>query len=891
MLLISVGVWAQTTINVSDGTNKYYYAIKNSRGNVYAAYAGAGKKIALNPGITSRANLFYFKAGDTDGTYKIYSALNDKVCNGVNSWNDMGIDWYIKASGNTTYTGLAISPNSNLSDSWNNEGGQNKRVGTYDGNDPGSVWTLEEVADINTATISFSTDETKYLYNIRNLRGDKYADYKYAGYHLDQTANVSIGSYFYFVKDETATGVPNGYVACRVYNALNVLAVENPRTGNMTQEGKLYYLGIHENTNCGYVLRASDDVNASWNDKDDSYVTTHTYDDAGSIWAMCATTKTMASLESEMLTSINSMVNDIKAATEAGYYTYPTEDVQTAVSALSDIYTVTFENKCDAYSKVNKAHITLSGKTKSTDAPEVGDIIRLKNRKYGTFLTNTGTALEGTADYMGNNNTLWKIVEGDGTNVKLQNVATTKFIDQIRNSTEVSTVDATSEMFEITNQTFCYGVIKNTSGGDYAYAHINSSNKLVGWVAGADASQWIIESYSLKGDLAELISQTNAKFGSSVGLYASTSELANAVAEGQALVDSETATDEQIEAAISAINSNIPSALILNTPQKGKFYCFRNPKTGAWLSGGSSTVTKQTTKDDVAAVFYVGENNELLSYKGGMYYDCNAKDFAAVGVSREGVFEVAVGGPLVNTFTYKNNGKYMYGGYAGTALDRGDAPGSDNGYNWIMEEVTWLPIPMRTEEGYGYASLYSPVQLGLGYGNNDRVEVYTVESVNTDYVSLKKESCVPANTGVILKYLTGLTNGCVYLPVQATSITGVSKLSGSLADELVTDDAYVLSKPDDETIGLYRAMKNQTSSTANDSWLNNGFRAYLPASALPGTGAARMLTFDFGTETAIEGVEAAEAIPAGAAIYDLSGRRVQKTQKGLYIVNGKVVIK
>ena len=192
-----------------------------------------------------------------------------------------------------------------------------------------------------------------------------------------------------------------------------------------------------------------------------------------------------------------------------------------------------------------------------------------------------------------------------------------------------------------------------------------------------------------------------------------------------------------------------------------------------------------------------------------------------------------------------------------------------------------------TNEGYRYATLYSPVQLGLGYGSEERVDVYTVSSTTSSTATLSKQSCVPANTGVILKFNRGAENEMVYLPVQETTVTGVSSLlSGSLADKLVSDDAYVLSKPADGTIGLYKAEKNQTGNT---QWLNQGFHAYLPAS----TGNARFLTFNFddNAETGINAVEIEEAAPANAAIYDLSGRRVQSAKSGLYIINGKKVIK
>jgi hypothetical protein len=123
-----------------------------------------------------------------------------------------------------------------------------------------------------------------------------------------------------------------------------------------------------------------------------------------------------------------------------------------------------------------------------------------------------------------------------------------------------------------------------------------------------------------------------------------------------------------------------------------------------------------------------------------------------------------------------------------------------------------------------------------------------------------------------------------------------SLLTGTVASAYVEEESYVLSKQT-EGVGFYKAMKNfyknngtWTKDTDNTDkgthFLNNGFKAYLPA---PVSG-ARFYVFDFGTETAIENIEGAESAN-DAVIYDLAGRRVQNAQKGLYIVNGKKVIK
>jgi hypothetical protein len=43
--------------------------------------------------------------------------------------------------------------------------------------------------------------------------------------------------------------------------------------------------------------------------------------------------------------------------------------------------------------------------------------------------------------------------------------------------------------------------------------------------------------------------------------------------------------------------------------------------------------------------------------------------------------------------------------------------------------------------------------------------------------------------------------------------------------------------------------------------------------------------------TGIDSLEEDTTLPSGSAIYDLSGRRVNNPAKGIYIQNGKIVIK
>ena len=336
------------------------------------------------------------------------------------------------------------------------------------------------------------------------------------------------------------------------------------------------------------------------------------------------------------------------------------------------------------------------------------------------------------------------------------------------------------------------------------------------------------------------------------------------------------------------------TGLRLLYPTPGKFYRFKSKLDDKYIQASSNgsqfamaTLGEKTY--DHASVFYLTPENKFLNFKSGTYL----KDTHTQGnVGDEGnVISILTSeGGNLGYFTLKSNysgSKYLEND--NTNLNRRGAYANGGSCDWTVEEVTWLPVPMN--KTVGYATLFSPVQLALSY---NRVKAYAVSEVTSSSVKLQSLDNIPANVGVILKLVDNSavdTRNCVFLEVTGSGATAESKLAGTLASTKVSNDAYVLAKRE-ENVGFYKAAKNQDTDT---KWINNGFKAYLLASLVTesGTGEARVLTFDFddNAETGINAVEIEEAAPANAAIYDLSGRRVQNAKSGLYIINGKKVIK
>ena len=215
---------------------------------------------------------------------------------------------------------------------------------------------------------------------------------------------------------------------------------------------------------------------------------------------------------------------------------------------------------------------------------------------------------------------------------------------------------------------------------------------------------------------------------------------------------------------------------------------------------------------------------------------------------------------------------------------------------WNIVEVTDLSAvshPVSVSES-GWATLV----LGCNAVIPADVKAYAVSATSETSAALTEiTGTIPANEAVLLNAAAG-----TYEFKYAAEATPVAKnlLEGTVFDANVNGEAYVLAAPTVEEVaqpvGFYKAKLTISTNTENDgeegatddtfeAFKNNAFKAYLPAPAA----SARFLSFDFGTETAIESIEGAEV--ESSVVYDLSGRRVQKAQKGVFVVNGKVVIK
>ena len=173
-----------------------------------------------------------------------------------------------------------------------------------------------------------------------------------------------------------------------------------------------------------------------------------------------------------------------------------------------------------------------------------------------------------------------------------------------------------------------------------------------------------------------------------------------------------------------------------------------------------------------------------------------------------------------------------------------------------------------------YATLYLGYKVAIPAG----VEAYVVCSIEDDKaITTQVEGVIPAVTPVILKKVGEDTDYTfAYTENEATKVE-TNLLKGSIAKYYITEEDYVLNN---ETAALVTSAVNT----------NNAFCAYLPkADDMTAENYTLDIAVETETPTAIENVEITNA---KEEIFDITGRKVNAiTTRGIYIINGKKVIK
>lgn len=434
------------------------------------------------------------------------------------------------------------------------------------------------------------------------------------------------------------------------------------------------------------------------------------------------------------------------------------------------------------------------------------------------------------------------------------------------------------------------------------------------------ARYWIVEPYVSPDSVNALkaaIAKTEIYLGSKVGQYVSAIDVTTLNSVSQSMVDY---TGDYADAQLTntlyynqiAQYDNVftPGNLTINQPTAGRVYRFKGKVSGKYMCAATATPsadTKMTMVEDstlLGTLFILQAGEEIdglqgfkfLSYNTG-YYTKNTHNNGALSAAANSV-KVYASETAANLgfYTLKANrtgntveeskGTYLYdyGTQASPVVDRNGTYAANN-CDWTIEEVTKLPISVTT--GYSrLGTIVSPVSLNA---DNSKLKFYT-GSINGDYLHLTEFTgdVIPAGEPFLIEYQGGdQTNGCSLLEVNGAEATLDGGVGNALRGGLETvatptnsGTIYTIQKTGSAPETDRQVFRRYTGDTVK------GCRAYLP---LPAGSNIKGMVFDDGTTTEIETLVEPAAPAAPAACYDLSGRRVAKAAKGLYIRDGKKV--
>lgn len=594
---------------------------------------------------------------------------------------------------------------------------------------------------------------------------------------------------------------------------------------------------------------------------------------------------------------VECLINDV-ASDLTNKYPYITLGDKASFNVDGDIYTYT--NTVTLPFKVSNANTTVwhniywpantnengypvylsASSAEDINVPKVTEAYAYGNSSYNTAAN---------ADKIS-----WAIYNvGNGFTFKFQNKLTGKFIQvtsvasgNSQNAKYVDEADATA--FELVPDAASYrgdyalkasvggtvGYLCSTSATGYHYAtHYSGNGHQGAWMKFAEAPDFTA--------LIASINESLGMIGTGLGQYKVTD--ANATKAETA----KTAMQNSGSVNLNELNgyTNLLDGATLNKPVDGQFFriAYDNSTEKLYLQSLASSVKGvQFTAETGNTSIWLYHDGALYSYKAGQ---CLREIGDDRGLQ-------AIGGKTNVTFTAspRTKGKYNIactsyihanssnGNYF---TDHCSGDGGHEAHDLILEEVTSLPITISAAK---YATFYAPVAVAVP----DGVTAYTV-TVNGEWATLYEieSGVIPANTGVIL----GGEAAAYDLDITATKTTITDNdLLGTVAAQYVKDYAYVLGIKNGN-LGLHKVVLNKTDSGAEGTthFLNNAFKSYLPASAVPS--AVKSLLFTFGETTNIEESVINTPLGKNAPIYDLSGRRVLSTMKGgIYIQNGKKFI-
>lgn len=514
-----------------------------------------------------------------------------------------------------------------------------------------------------------------------------------------------------------------------------------------------------------------------------------------------------------------------------------------------------------------------------------------RNNKYMVVVD--AVQLAGANEADGRSEFVVNYVNGTDGQFTLKNTATGRYIANTPGTS--SRVQLATEAGKFTIKTWGTDnklafISVNPTNAQHNSLHLNNGHNVVAWEADGEgnASVWVIKESELTADqlLAgenavkqqAYVKVNNAKpaaslFGDGLGKY--TKNDAYNTIEANIDAKSNDVAFETILAYQTDLNNALKSCF--NLPKAGTFLRIKGAKTQCYITGNGTTgrVVLSGNADANTILYYDGA--KLIGYKNGLGFN-ETHSVASIGSFENHTFSAS---PYQNgLYMIKSNysgSKVLCDGSSATDLVL-NRWGSENDVRsaWTIEEVTEIPVTIASN---GLATFYAPVDMQVPDGTTAYAASLD-EAETTITYSPFADNIIPAGCGALLKG----TNGTINL----VPTTGATEKESALVGHEYT----VACSQTEESHGasVIYTLQNSGNFMYYTGTKLTGFKAHYELKedhrASSGNSPLRVVFVDDFTT----GIEAVESTSSNE-IFDLQGRRVNNALKGLYIVNGRKVIR
>ena len=429
------------------------------------------------------------------------------------------------------------------------------------------------------------------------------------------------------------------------------------------------------------------------------------------------------------------------------------------------------------------------------------------------------------------------------------------------------------------------------------------------WDNDNGSTMWV----TLRDDAASLQALVDAAEASlaawnytGVGYVTASAEDKAAISEAVVAAKTAIANKTGYDAAQAALEGAVAAAKTYTIqPVAGKFYtivssCTDDHRAGQEvyvnIDGGMQFAKVGEVASEIARVFQFVPANDgkfyLFNIEKGAYMQSvgtateidatKAKPVAITNLGAANIVKIVPDGQNM-----------MHAQDAGSKIVGWNNNSTTNGSAWKIVE-TELSLNDLTHTLDVSEAGWATLVLGYNAEIPTGVKVYAVSAINDGSVTLAEvEDGLPAHTPVLIEAAEGKY---VFNYTAEAEAVENNLLAGSVFNVTVEGLGYILGNGS-QGVGLYRAKKTISTDNTNDgeegteddtyeAFKNNAHKAYLPVAE----GDAAPAMFSFGRGEGTTGIDNAQLTIDNVVIYDLTGRRVEKMEKGIYIVNGKKVV-